>query len=79
MQAAILDLRRNTRGILSALARNERIVLTNRGKKQGYIISCGATERRSVLEHPAFGMWKDRQDMENVAEYVRNLRKGRQL
>ena len=26
-----------------------------------------------------FGMWKDRDDMENVEQYIKNLRKGRQL
>ena len=27
----------------------------------------------------AFGLWKDHKESENVAEYVRNLRKGRQF
>ncbi len=31
----------------------------------------------SLRERPAFGMWKDRVDMEDPAEYVRELRKGR--
>lgn len=29
MQATVLDLRRNTRSILAALARNERVTVTN--------------------------------------------------
>jgi len=27
----------------------------------------------------SFGMWKDREDIENASEYVRNLRKGRKF
>jgi hypothetical protein len=27
----------------------------------------------------SFGMWKDRQDMDDVELYVRNMRKGRRL
>jgi len=27
----------------------------------------------------SFGMWKDREDIGNVSEYVRNLRKGRKF
>jgi hypothetical protein len=33
--------------------------------------------RRSVAEHPAFGMWKDRPDLAKVEAAVRKLRKGR--
>lgn len=28
---------------------------------------------------PAFGMWRDREDMADVEAHVRELRKGRQL
>ena len=32
---------------------------------------------KSVKDHEAFGMWRDRKDMADVDVYVRNLRKGR--
>jgi hypothetical protein len=32
---------------------------------------------KSAKSHPAFGMWKDRKDMKDVAAYVRRLRRGR--
>ena len=31
-----------------------------------------------ILIHPAFGMWKDRDDLKDVDQAVRNLRKRRQ-
>lgn len=77
MQATVLDLRRNTRSILAALARNERVTLTNRGRKQAVIVPCDDHSRGSAAAHPSFGMWKDRDDFSDVAGYVRQLRKGR--
>jgi prevent-host-death family protein len=77
MKATVLDLRRNTRGILAALARNERVLLTNRGRPQGVIMPCEATSRMPAAEHAAFGMWKDRVDLADVAGHVRRLRRGR--
>ena len=77
MQATVLDLRRNTRSILNALQRNERVVLTNRGRQQAVIVACSGCARTSAAAHPAFGMWKDRDDLENVSGTIRRLRKGR--
>ncbi len=77
MQATVLDLRRNTRSILAALARNERVTLTNRGRKQAVIVPCTDQLRPSAAAHAAFGMWKDRDDLSDVAGHVRQLRKGR--
>jgi hypothetical protein len=37
----------------------------------------GRQARMPVREHPAFGMWADRNDLGDVAAQVRNLRKGR--
>ena len=32
---------------------------------------------RSMKNHPAFGMWSDRRDIEDIHDYTRRLRKGR--
>lgn len=77
MEATVLDLRRKTRAILTALARNERVTVTNRGRKQAVIVPCSDKERLRAAEHPAFGMWRDRNDLADVGGYVRRLRKGR--
>jgi antitoxin (DNA-binding transcriptional repressor) of toxin-antitoxin stability system len=77
MQATVLDLRRNTRSILAALERNERVTLTNRGRKQAVIVPCTDHSRPSAAEHTSFGMWKERDDLADVAGHVRQLRKGR--
>jgi hypothetical protein len=36
-------------------------------------------ENDTTVTSESFGMWKDRQDMDDVELYVRNLRKGRTL
>ena len=79
MNATVLDLRKNMKDVLAALDRNEKVTLTYRGKKKGVIIPCGSetTEKIPMKEHPAFGMWADRDDMEDVHAYIRKIRKGR--
>lgn len=79
MKASILDLRRKTREILSALDHNEPVTLTHRGKPKGiiYPVGSGNAGTMKVAEHPAFGMWKDRDDLKDVTEAVRTIRKGR--
>ena len=32
---------------------------------------------KSVKEHEAFGMWRDKKDIADVDAYIRNLRQGR--
>jgi len=53
--------------------------LLYRGKKKGVIYPVGKApgKVRPMTEHPAFGMWKDREDMKDVEQWVRKLRKGR--
>jgi prevent-host-death family protein len=78
MNATVLDLRRNMKGVLAALNRRERVTLTYRGRKTAVIIPCEQTPvQHPVREHPAFGMWADRADLADVNAYVRGLRKGR--
>jgi antitoxin (DNA-binding transcriptional repressor) of toxin-antitoxin stability system len=77
MKATVVDLRRNSRGILSALARNERVVLTHRGRQRAIIVPCAAGPRPPAAQHASFGMWKEREDLADVAGHVRRLRQGR--
>lgn len=79
MEASILDLRRKMSEIVRALDRNETITILYRGKKKGVLVPAKksrSTEKRSE-QHPAFGMWKNREDLKDVNAFVRNMRKGR--
>lgn len=79
MKATVLDLRRSMPEILRALERNEPVTLIHRGKPKGVIYPAAESRNKTLLitEHPAFGMWKNRKDMTDAGEYVRNSRKGR--
>lgn len=77
MEATILDMRRHPRKILDAIARNEVVTLTNRGRQVARIVPIQDEQRLKASEHEAFGMWSNRADMADPAEYVRALRKGR--
>ncbi len=78
MNATVLDLRKNMRSVLSALDRNESVMLTCRGRKKAVIVPVGKINgRKKVSECSAFGIWAGRKDMEDVEKLVRDLRKGR--
>jgi antitoxin (DNA-binding transcriptional repressor) of toxin-antitoxin stability system len=78
MKASILDLRRRMSEVLRALEKNETVTILHRGKPKGTIYPAGGKGRTlPVVQHLAFGMWKDREDLADVARTVRDLRKGR--
>lgn len=79
MKASILDLRRRMGDVLQALEKNEPVTILHRGKEKGIIYPLPAKQARdtAVTQHPAFGMWKDRDDLQDVDQVVRNLRKAR--
>lgn len=77
MRVTTLDMRRDPKKILDAIARNETVTLTHRGKPVASIAPIRATRTMKVAEHPAVGMWADRPEMADAAAYIRQLRKGR--
>ena len=79
MKASILDLRRRMKDVLLALDRNESVTIFYRGKEKAILSPSQQRRDKSVKDHEAFGMWRDRKDMADVDAYVRNLRKGRQI
>lgn len=80
MEASILDLRKNMKKVMSALERNERVTLTRRRRKMAgysYLPVKSRPGRIKAADLAAFGMWADREDMQDVSAYVRELRKPR--
>lgn len=78
MKATILDLRRNPKKILDAIERRETVTLSKRGREIALIVPPTAGRPApAIKESPAFGIWKERTDLEDPAQYVRQLRKGR--
>lgn len=79
MKASIVDLRRRMRDVLRALDRNEPVTILYRGKAKGVLhpVTEGDGAQIPVRDHPAFGMWSDREDLEDVARSADRLREGR--
>ena len=75
------ELRSKVGAALACVELGETVTITYRGKpkarlvglNQGQLID-GEAERM-----PAFGIWRDRADMDDVDVHVRGLRKGRAL
>ena len=76
MKASVLDFRRRMKDILRALDRNEPVTIYYRGKRKGVIFPVRSSESpsRSLKEHPAVGMWKDRDDMKDGRAVMDRLR-----
>jgi prevent-host-death family protein len=78
MKATVLDLRYRTKDVLKAVERGETVTVLYRGKEKARILPPPSEKQRTSLRtDEAFGLWKDRKDMRNVAAFVRNIRKGR--
>ena len=79
MRASILDFRKRMKEILRALDQNEPVTILYRGKPKGVIYPFRVREDTcpTAKEHPAFGIWNDRDDLDDVSGFVDRVRKGR--
>ena len=78
MKATAKDLRYNLKNIMESVDRGEEVLITNRGQVKARIVPAGAPEATGA-ENPFVGMWKDREDLDDVGAYIRELRKGRSI
>ncbi len=62
--------------VMEALDRNEPVVLLHEGKEFARLqpVPDSGDEIRRIKNHPAVGMWADREDMKDPAEWVREKR-----
>ena len=72
MTVSIRALRSSTKEILSAVDRGETVWITNRGKMRAKITSVAPAKKNK--DHPAFGMWKDHKETEDVHAYLKKIR-----
>lgn len=77
MQATSKDLRFHTKEILDAVIRGEEVVITYHGKPCVKIVPITPSNQKKKNEF--CGMWRDRTDMVDVQDYVRNLRQRRKF
>jgi antitoxin (DNA-binding transcriptional repressor) of toxin-antitoxin stability system len=80
MKASFVDLRKKSAEIIQALDRNEKITILYRGRPKAIMQPIAGQENAPAVkakDHPAFGLWADRDDLKDVTAHVRELRKGR--
>ena len=80
MEITAKALRSRVGQVLACLDRGESVTITYRGKPRAKLVGIDAEqeeESRRDTDFPAFGMWRDREDLSDVDAHVRELRKGR--
>lgn len=80
MEASIVDLRYRMKDVLRAIDRGETVTVMYRGKEKARLVPSGKTAGPTLVnprDHPACGMWKDREDMADPVAYIRKLRQPR--
>ncbi len=78
MKATAKDLRFNSKALLDTVKRGEEVVITYRGKPCAKLVPYEQDDIiESKLNDEFFGIWKDNNEVNEINEYVRELRKGR--
>ena len=81
MQVSTKQLRIQPGRIISQVNNGQEVTVTYRGKPSAKIIPI-KTGNKVILEkeeNELFGIWKNREDLENVDLYIRNKRKAKQM
>lgn len=74
-QISIKDTRDKLADIINQVAfGNDVFIITKFGKPKAMIVPVDTTEQRKNTLDEVFGLWKDRKDIKNTAEWVRKLR-----
>ncbi|MEQ1560513.1 MAG: type II toxin-antitoxin system prevent-host-death family antitoxin [Methyloglobulus sp.] len=79
MKATAKELRIHSKDLLDAVSRGDSVVITFRGKPCAKLVPYEDNNLVEDLrsEDNLFGIWRDREDIANVDDYVRDLRKNR--
>lgn len=79
MASSVLDLKNQLPDILRALNRQEKVVVSYGDRKLALLqpLPEGVDAESDIRDNPAFGIWRDREDLADPAAYVRTIRRGR--
>ncbi|MCW7754836.1 type II toxin-antitoxin system prevent-host-death family antitoxin [Desulfobotulus sp. H1] len=76
MKATAKELRFNSKRLLDTISRGEEVIITYRSKPCAKLIPY-SEKKEDPAENELFGIWKDKDTIQDVAAYVRGLRKER--
>lgn len=78
MEITAKELRGKPGRIIEEASRGTEIIITLRGKRAARLLPYDTNvNRNKETDDDIFGLWKDRDDIQSVDEYVRSLRKRR--
>ena len=76
MKATAKDLRFHSKELIDSVNRGEEVIITFRGKPCAKLVPYQEIKKQTG-KNELFGIWKDNDIVQDVDEYVKNLRKGR--
>jgi prevent-host-death family protein len=81
MQVSVKELRKEPGRIISMVGTGNHITITMRGKPAAKIVPLDYVPDVANADEEllAFGMWKDREDMQDPSVFVADMRKGSSL
>jgi len=81
MEVTTKQLRLEPGRIMSQISNGQEITVTYRGKPRAKIIpiNAGKIPVSQEPDNELFGIWKDREDITNVEQFARSIRKGRKF
>lgn len=79
MYSTAKELRFKTKELLESVSRGEEVIITFRGKPYAKLTPFDNSGEKNNGQDELFGIWQDRTDLDDVASYVRSLRKERFL
>ncbi len=77
MRATAKDLRFHSTELLNTVKRGEEVIITYRGKACAKLVPIEEENDQEITSSELFGIWKDNEQIKNVEDYVREIRKGR--
>jgi len=81
MKITTKQLRMQPGRIISQAENGQEITITYRGRPRAKIVplTTGRSTDSGDTGDELFGIWKNRKDIKDVEQYIRNLRRGRKL
>jgi prevent-host-death family protein len=80
MEITAKELRGKPGHIIEQAARGTEVVITLRGKKIARLIpyhNINVKDHKNDIGDDIFGLWRDKDNIDNVDDYIRSIRKGR--
>jgi prevent-host-death family protein len=77
MRATAKDLRFHSTELLNTVKRGEEVVITYRGKACAKLVPIEEENEQILAPNELFGIWKDNEQVKDVENYVRSIRRDR--